>query len=166
MSATTAAEETLWTGRPSPVVLIDRWIILLVALVIAIIDQFSLIWTSAVSPWIWILVLVALLWLLIVLIPLLLTRYTLTNLRFMLARGLITRRTDQLELVRVRDIAVVRPFWLLILGLGHIDVTTADVSNPHLRLVAVPHPITLADRLRHAVREVQKTTGYREMQVT
>ncbi len=76
-------------------------------------------------------------------------RYTMTTERVRIARGIFTRRTDELELYRVDDAEMVEPFLLRLVRRGNINLVTADPTNPRVVLRAIPTVAVLRDQLRH-----------------
>lgn len=79
--------------------------------------------------------------------------YEVTTERIRVSTGILTRRTDELELYRVEDIALVEPLSLRLLGLGNIELATNDNSNPKLLLPAIKGVKQLREDLRKAVEE-------------
>ena len=77
--------------------------------------------------------------------------YELTNERIRLRRGIFTKRTDELELYRVKDATVVEPFLYRLFGVGNIEVTTTDASTPALNLKAIRGASSLRESLRQSV---------------
>lgn len=77
--------------------------------------------------------------------------YEVTTERIRVTNGLITRRTDELELYRVKDTTLVEPLFLRVFSLGHIDVVTYDASTPNLRLEAVRGARALREEMRKSI---------------
>ena len=94
------------------------------------------------------------------------TEYELTRERLLKSFGVLSRRHDELELYRVRDYRVERPFLLRLLGLGHISLITADKLESYLRLEAVKDATGVKDRMRRLVEERRLRTGTRDLEVT
>jgi uncharacterized membrane protein YdbT with pleckstrin-like domain len=78
-------------------------------------------------------------------------RYELTTQRLLLSQGVLSRRTDEVELYRVKDYALVEPLALRLFGLGNIVVTTTDDTNLTVTLRAVPAARQLRDQMRQHV---------------
>ena len=74
-----------------------------------------------------------------------------TDLRLRLTRGVFSKRTDELELYRVRDITFLEPFILRLCGKGTLVLTTGDATSPELRLEGIPSDLTLRNALRDAI---------------
>lgn len=92
-------------------------------------------------------------------------RYRVTSERIVSTRGVFSKRTDELELYRVKDTALVEPFWLRLVSLGHIDLTTSDRTTPGLRLAAVPNAANLREQLRRHIETLRIRRGIREVDV-
>jgi uncharacterized membrane protein YdbT with pleckstrin-like domain len=78
-------------------------------------------------------------------------RYELTSERLRLRRGVLSRKTDEIELYRVKDYVLHEPFVLRLWGLGDIVLTTTDDANPSVLLKAVGEPDGLRDQIRKHV---------------
>ncbi len=77
--------------------------------------------------------------------------FEITNQRIKISSGIINRRTDELELYRVKDMTLIEPVWLRLFGLGNIVLVTNDVSTPNLTLAAIPKANALREELRNHV---------------
>jgi uncharacterized membrane protein YdbT with pleckstrin-like domain len=92
-------------------------------------------------------------------------RYEITSERVKVTTGLLSRRTQELELYRVRDYSIVEPFWLRLVGCGNIILVTADSTNPNFVLRAVPHAATLKDQIRTNTERMRQRRGVRSLEV-
>jgi uncharacterized membrane protein YdbT with pleckstrin-like domain len=79
--------------------------------------------------------------------------YEITNQRVRIRQGVFSKRTDELELYRVKDSTVIEPFWQRMFGLGNIFITTHDASTPTLTLEALPNAAQIREKLRQATEE-------------
>ena len=79
--------------------------------------------------------------------------YEITTQRVRIRQGLFSKRTDELELYRVKDSTVFEPFWQRLFGVGSIVITTNDASTPSLTLEALPHASDKREKLRAAIEE-------------
>jgi uncharacterized membrane protein YdbT with pleckstrin-like domain len=75
-------------------------------------------------------------------------RFELTTQRLIVSEGVLSRRTDEVELYRVKDYALVEPLSLRFFGLGNMVVTTTDDANLTVTIRAVPGVRALRDQLR------------------
>jgi uncharacterized membrane protein YdbT with pleckstrin-like domain len=135
-----AEEEILWQGSPSQWT--NFWAFVLCILVIPI-------------PWaIW---------------RYIATRcfeYEVTNQRIRIRQGVFSRRTDSMELYRVKDASFVQPFVMRLVGIGNVELETSDVTTPVLWIRGVPDADSLREKILKAVDAVRDRKGVREMDVT
>lgn len=89
------------------------------------------------------------------------TQYEVTSERIRVRHGILTKRTDELELYRVNDTSLIEPLSLRMLGLGTIEVRTMDSSNPTLFLNAVHGARALREDLRKNVEQCRERKGVR-----
>jgi uncharacterized membrane protein YdbT with pleckstrin-like domain len=80
-------------------------------------------------------------------------RYELTSERLRLRCGVLSRKTDEIELYRVKDYVLHEPFMLRLWGLGDIVLTTTDDANPSVLLRAIDQPDALRDQIRKHVEQ-------------
>lgn len=92
-------------------------------------------------------------------------RYEVTSERIRVTTGLISRRTSELELYRVRDYTVVEPIWLRLVGRGHLVIETSDRTNPQVVIQAVPHVTALKDQVRKHTERLRLLRGVRDIEV-
>jgi uncharacterized membrane protein YdbT with pleckstrin-like domain len=88
-------------------------------------------------------------------------RYQVTTERIHLRQGVLSRKTDDLELYRVKDYLLVEPFLLRLFGLGNIVLTTTDEANPTLVIKAIPQIQLLRDQIRKQVELCRTRKGVR-----
>lgn len=93
------------------------------------------------------------------------TRYVITTERLRVTTGLLSTTTEDVELRRVRDLTVMRPFFLRLLGLGHVMVVSADSSTPRVVLRAVRDPDGLQSKIREIVQALYVRFGMREIEM-
>jgi len=74
--------------------------------------------------------------------------YRLSTQRLFLIHGLVSRRIEELELFRVRDIQVVQSFWQRILKFGRMTVYSTDASAPKFEMQGVASPLKVKDAIR------------------
>lgn len=77
--------------------------------------------------------------------------YEVTTERIRVTNGLLTRRTDELELYRVKDTTLIEPLYLRLFSLGDIEVSTHDVSTPVVRLEAIKGARAVREELRKSI---------------
>jgi uncharacterized membrane protein YdbT with pleckstrin-like domain len=93
------------------------------------------------------------------------TFYELTSERLVTTHGVLTKVTDTLELYRVRDMQIVQPPLLRIVGLQNIHVFTNDSSTSELFLDFIPTSLDLGTKLRRAVETCREAKRVRTMDV-
>jgi uncharacterized membrane protein YdbT with pleckstrin-like domain len=90
-------------------------------------------------------------------------RYSVTTERVGLRRGILTKRTDSIELYRVKDTTVIEPFFLRLFGLADIALTSSDRTTPLIVLHAVPHGMDLREKIRANVERLRVQKSVREV---
>jgi uncharacterized membrane protein YdbT with pleckstrin-like domain len=88
-------------------------------------------------------------------------RYQVTTERIHLRQGVFARKTDDLELYRIRDYVLDEPFFLRLFGLGNVVLSTDDQTSPNLVIRAVPQVETLRDQIRKHVEICRTRKGVR-----
>src|SRR4051794_8461776 len=120
---TAPAEQVIWSGSSSQVRNLHVYLLCLVLaggiVALSVVLQKSLIAIGVAVPFIFALAR----W-----IALRSRHYELTTQRVRLRQGILSKRTDELELYRVKDVTVFEPFWQRLFSLGTIIVTTNDAS--------------------------------------
>ena len=78
-------------------------------------------------------------------------RITVTTERIRVVTGVFGKRSDELELYRVRDTTFVAPFKLRIFNCGNLILNTSDTSTPVVTLEGIPADPDFRDGLRAAI---------------
>jgi uncharacterized membrane protein YdbT with pleckstrin-like domain len=80
------------------------------------------------------------------------TSYKVTTQRVIVDRGLFGKTLDQLDIYRINDFVVERPFSQRIMGTGNIRLKTLDHSSPEVVLTGLSTDVlALYERMRAAV---------------
>ncbi len=79
--------------------------------------------------------------------------YSISDQRVRSTRGILSKRTDGLELYRVDDALLFEPLLLRLVGKGNIHLVSSDRTSPTLVIEAVSHARELWDQTRKAVEE-------------
>jgi uncharacterized membrane protein YdbT with pleckstrin-like domain len=87
--------------------------------------------------------------------------FEVTSERVRWRRGIMTKRTDEMELYRVMDASLVEPFLLRIANAGNIEIRSADASTPSLTLPAVKGAPELREKLRVSIENCRTKKGVR-----
>jgi hypothetical protein len=123
-------ERVLFEGKPVALDSLGRWILAVLTIGIAALVY----WLRTVS-----------------------SHVRLTNQRLVVRSGILTVRTESIELYRVNDIVVEEPLGERMLGYGRLILISSDRSEPRLVLRGLKGPAALADQLRACVEEQRRT---------
>lgn len=89
-------------------------------------------------------------------------RYRVTSQRIVVEHGLLSKRTEHIDLYRVIDYVVERPFSQRLMGTGNLRLRTMDKSAPTLNLQGIKTDVTaLYERLRRATEVERARRGVR-----
>ena len=91
------------------------------------------------------------------------TTYRVTNQRIITITGIFTRRTQEVELYRVKDYSIVSPFFLRMVHRGTLVMTTSDKTTTIVSLSAVPNVEQLRDDIRRSVEILRDIKRVREV---
>ncbi|OPZ22901.1 MAG: Bacterial membrane flanked domain protein [candidate division BRC1 bacterium ADurb.BinA364] len=92
-------------------------------------------------------------------------RFELTTQRLLKKIGVFARRTDVLEIYRVKDISMTESIFERMFGLGTIVLNTSDQTTPIVKLQSIKDPRDLVDKIRHNVERRRVEKGVRELDV-
>ncbi|HAX09962.1 MAG TPA: hypothetical protein DCX68_07935 [Marinobacter hydrocarbonoclasticus] len=136
-------EKDVWYGTPSQVVNLGTFIVcgLLFFLVIPLF----------IALWRW--------------LEVKYTKYELTTQRLRTRYGVLNRKTNELELYRVRDYQLEEPFFLRLFSLGNVILRTSDRTSPVVTIRAIENGEELREKLRQYVEECRTHKGVREFDV-
>lgn len=87
------------------------------------------------------------------------TLYRLSTERIFMQYGLFSKRTDEVELEKYKDIFVNQDFWDKLVGCGDIQIITGDVTNPTVNIIDVRDPVAKKELIRNAARERKALLG-------
>ncbi len=89
------------------------------------------------------------------------TTYILTNLRLIVRTGVISKREEQIELIRIKDLELNQGLKDRALGVGDIAIISTDDKDSKMKLTDVKNPGAVKDLIWKAVRsERQKHVRY------
>jgi uncharacterized membrane protein YdbT with pleckstrin-like domain len=84
------------------------------------------------------------------------THYKITNERVVIESGILSKRMDQIDIYRINDYVVERPFGQRLLGTGNLVISAMDRTTPELRINGLATDlVALYEKLRKAT-EIQK----------
>jgi len=93
------------------------------------------------------------------------TSYELTSQRLKIDSGILNRRHEELELYRVKDYTLERPFLLRLVGLGNLIMHTSDATTPTVMIRAIAEVQDVREKLRAAVQAERDRKRVRELDV-
>lgn len=137
-----AEEQSLWKGSPSQVTNFGAYLLCLVLCWLVVPIFYAL--------WRW--------------IETRLNEYELTSQRLAFRSGVFNRRTEEIELYRVRDTSLDEPLLLRLFGAGNVVVFASDSSTPTLVLRAVKDASDVRQKLRTAVEAVRDQKRVRSIE--
>lgn len=94
------------------------------------------------------------------------THYKITSQRICVERGVFGKRMEQIDLYRVVDYVVEKPFGQRLVGTGNLVLEAMDKTTPELRIEGIKTDVTaLYERLRYSTEQEKKKRGVRVMDV-
>ena len=85
--------------------------------------------------------------------------YVLTNQRFRVRRGILSRHFCQTELFRVKDFEVLQTLWGRLFNYSHIRIVSSDRILEDTTWKALPNGVEFADELRSAAQVARSQSG-------
>ena len=82
--------------------------------------------------------------------------YYVTNQRIRVTRGILKQITDEVELFRVLDIQIEKPFLYRLFSLATIHLKTVDRTTRNISLTAISKADSLFDQIRNGVLRMRK----------
>jgi uncharacterized membrane protein YdbT with pleckstrin-like domain len=87
-----------------------------------------------------------------------------TNQRLRVVRGLLSRSTEEVELVRVRDVSYEQSLAQRALGIGTITLVGTDATAPVVVLHDIDEPEVVKELIRQAVQEQRRRFRVRHLE--
>jgi uncharacterized membrane protein YdbT with pleckstrin-like domain len=78
-------------------------------------------------------------------------QYEITTERILIRSGLLSKRTEEIELYRVKDYVLTEPFWQRLFGVGTIEISTHDESTPKVLVEAIRNARSVVEEVRKNV---------------
>lgn len=129
-------EENLWSGGYSPKAMIGAWgfmgVLSVVALIAAVLVE--------QLPFLWTFVALIVLWVIVGLVYMqrrLGVQYRLTTQRFIHQTGIVTRKTDRIEIIDIDDVSYSQGPIQRMFGIGTIVLTGSDRTHPELKMLGI-----------------------------
>ena len=172
-----ATEQTVWQGSPSQAVNLPVYMTLAIGILVATVGLLLLranmtpsattdVNPRSIVPWIivalWVLAGVGAL---MTCLKVSTTKYVLTTERLRVTTGILSTVTEDLELRRVRDSVILRPFWARMAGLGDVQILSADASTPRVVLHAIKDPDGVQTKIRSIVQTQWAKFNVRQMEI-
>lgn len=148
------AEEQLWEGGYSPKAMVGTWVMCVVLTVAAIVAAAMF----EQLPWLATLAAVVLLWVIVAVVYAsrrLGVHYQLTTQRFIHQTGILSRRTDRIEVIDIDDVSYEQGPVQRMFGIGSIRIDSSDRSHPVLTMrgISAVHDVAgLIDDIRRKER--------------
>lgn len=86
-----------------------------------------------------------------------------TSERIRLYQGVFSQDIDEVELYRVKDTRILKPFWFRIFGLSTIVLNTSDRTCPIVEIKAVKDGAGIREKLRKQVEMLRDKKRVREV---
>ncbi|MFM9964077.1 MAG: PH domain-containing protein [Planctomycetaceae bacterium] len=138
---TPAVESTLWIGRPS------QW------------ANFPVFVGCGLFFWLVIPIVISL----FKYLSIRCSRYELTTERLVISHGILSKRTDQLELYRVKDTVLEEPWYERLVSLGDVILHTSDRTDPIIRIRAIADARRVCEQFRKYSELRRDQKGVREV---
>lgn len=87
--------------------------------------------------------------------PISVTRYSMSEDRVFLQKGLFSMQFEEVVLYRVSDISLKMSFGQRLFGLGTIIVHSSDKTTPHFEIRGIRHPLEVKEMLYRQVEEMK-----------
>ena len=140
MSEIAAQEVEIFNLKPS---LKDHWLMLLIGILLVPFFGIGLI-------------VIAMVWLTVRS-----TSYRMTSERIFLRSGFISKKIQETELYRIKDVAFSQGIIQRIFGIGNISIISSDAETPSWAMRSVPNPEQIKETIRTAFRQARKLEGVR-----
>jgi uncharacterized membrane protein YdbT with pleckstrin-like domain len=89
-------------------------------------------------------------------------RYRLTTQRLFVYRGFISRRIDEVEIIRVDDVSTAQNIVERIFGVGSVLVISTDATHPRLEVEGIEKPEAVKEQVRTLMKESRKRSVHFE----
>ena len=86
--------------------------------------------------------------------------YKITDERILISEGLFGKATENIELIRIQDIAHKQSFGERLLNVGDVSIKSHDTSHPTFELKNVKNPQAVHEILRKAVLKARKKHNF------
>ena len=98
-------------------------------------------------------------------LPLSFTKYSLSDDRLFMEKGLFTTTLDEVQLYRVRDVRVVRTLGQKIFGVGTVHLISSDKSCPDLPLESIKNSVDVKETIVELVNKARVANQVRSSEL-
>ena len=88
--------------------------------------------------------------------PITFTKYSMSDDRLFIEKGLLNMKQEENVLYRVRDISLSISFWQRLFGVGTVTVISSDHTTPKLELVNIKNPREVKELIHNQVEQMKK----------
>jgi membrane protein YdbS with pleckstrin-like domain len=154
-------EETLWHGTPSWFLLLGKILgAAIVTIVLVVILYFGSDFIAPHAQIAWLVVVAVVIWMfvtvLIALVRIKTTIYTVTTQRIIIETGIATKSVEDIDLRYVDDTQFQQSFFQRLLGIGSVTIISSDKVAPNYMLYGVPDPRGLRELIRANAYQVSQ----------
>ena len=153
----TEEENVVWKGRSHQIV--NFWPLAASLLLILLILVGANAWTS----WLALLAIVPFVYGVWLWLGTKLLVFEVTSERMRIYEGILNQEINEVELYRVKDTRLEKPFWLRLFGLSNIVLQTSDRSLPEIHIRAVRNGAEIREKLRKQVEILRDRKRVREV---
>jgi hypothetical protein len=147
--ATSNVEQVLFDGHPA---LFPGVSMLIVAIITFVVSAVAIPVIGGL--------LVAVLWVIVRFIQTRATHYRVTDRRIIIERGVFSKRMEQLDLYRIADYAVDRPYGQQLMGTGNLTLVTMDKRTPEIHIKGIhADVVALYENVRGATERAKRERG-------
>lgn len=94
------------------------------------------------------------------------THYKITTQRVVIEEGVFSKRMEQIDLYRIVDYVVERPFGQRMMGTGNLVLEAMDKTTANIRIAGIKTDVVaLYERLRYCTEQEKKKRGVRVLDV-
>ena len=98
-------------------------------------------------------------------LPLSFTKYKLSEDRLFVEKGLLSTRSDEILLYRIRDLSLRITLGQRLFGVGSVDVVSSDRSLPQLELKNIKHPREVKELIHQYVEQAKEKRRMKSMEI-
>ncbi|CAH7429543.1 putative bPH_2 domain-containing protein [Vibrio chagasii] len=89
--------------------------------------------------------------------------YKVTNEKLIVRQGVFNRRTDIIELYRIKDFVLLEPLAIRLMGKSNLEIESSDRNLPSFTLKAIPNGHEVMDIIRKQVEAERERKKAREI---